>query len=349
MQVDLTRHSLGWTLLLFAGLTLLFWIRSLAAPLPEVATFSTQMPLGIWIDRFGHACPLWIKNLLIVLIVFWNGLLLTRLMSRNMLVLERTYMPFILYLLVACGLSFGRAPLAPYVAAGLLVSAFDLMIGSFRRVVVYAKSFDSALLTGLSILVYGPAALYALLLPCALLLFRKDWREWLTCLTGLFLPFLIASYVYWGLGESFGHLGERWWQEICERLAAPFYWQQSSELLSSSISALGERETLTLLITAWTPLVLVTGIALAVFILRTQNMRTRPYKTYLYFIWILVFSLILLLTPGGSMSDLPLVAAPLAIVIPNFFTRFGGWIGNLTYLLLLGCIILYNLLILAFT
>ena len=343
MPVDLTRHSLGWTLLMFTGLTTLFWLRSVAAPLPEMDALSTQMPLGVWIDRLGHALPLWGKNLCIVLIVFWNSLLLTRLMSRNMLVLERTYLPFVLYLLVACGLSFGRAPLAPYVAAGLLVSAFDLMIGSFRRVVIYAKSFDAALLTGLSMLVYGPAAIYALLLPFSLILFRKDWREWISCLTGLVLPFLIASYIYWGLGEPFPYLAELWLQEMQERLSGPFYWQQTAELLSSASSLQDTRTPLVLMITTWAPLLLVSLAALVVFIGRGRSMRTRPYKTYLYFLWILFFSLILLLTPGGSMTDLPLLAAPLAIIIPNFFTRFGGWIGNLTYLVLLGTIIVYNL------
>ena len=330
---------------MFAGLTCLFWLRSVAAPLPEVDALSTQMPLGLWIDRLGHALPLWGKNLCIVLIVFWNSLLLTRLVSRNMLVLERTYLPFILYLLVACGLSFGRAPLAPYVAAGLLVSAFDLMIGSFRRVVVYAKSFDSALLTGLSILVYGPAAIYALLLPCALIIFRKEWREWLSCLTGLCLPFLIASYIYWGLGEPFPYLGQLWLQEIQDRLAAPFYWQQTATLLAPEISLFGGKGPLVLMLMIWIPLLLVSLAALAVFFSRKSSMRTRPYKTYLYFIWILAFSLILLLTPGGSMTDLPLLAAPLAIVIPAYFNRFGGWHGNSVYLLLLGTIILYNLIL----
>lgn len=344
MHVDLTRHSLGWTLLLFAGLTALFWMRGVAAPLPEAGAFSTQMPLGLWIDRAGAWLPLGLRNLLIVLIVFWNGLLLTRVMSRNMLVLERTYMPFILYLLVACGLSFGRTSLAPYVAAGLLVTAFDLMVGSFRRVVVYAKSFDSALLTGLSALVYGPAAVYALLLPCSLILFRKGWREWLTTTVGLALPFLIASYVYWGLGEPFLHVWNLWLQEMSERLGSPFFWQQTSEAFRAG-SVAGSQGALALMIAAWVPIVLVTWAALAVFLFKARSMRTRPYKTYLYFVWILFFSLLLGVTPGGSAAELPLLAAPLAIVMPTYFNRFGGkWPGNGAYLLLLGCVILYNLL-----
>lgn len=344
MHVDLTRHSLGWTLLLFAGLTALFWMRSVVAPLPEADALCAQMPLGLWIDRAGAWLPLGLRNLLIVLIVFWNGLLLTRVMSRNMLVLERTYMPFILYLLVACGLSFGRTPLAPYVAAGLLVTAFDLMIGSFRRVVVYAKSFDSALLTGLSALVYGPAAVYALLLPCSLILFRKGWREWLTTTVGLALPFLIASYVYWGLGEPFLHVWNLWLQEMSERLGSPFFWQRACEALSAGGAATGSPGAVALMIAPWVPIALVTGAALGVFLFKARSMRTRPYKTYLYFVWILFFSLTPLLAPGGSTADLPLLAAPLAIVMPTYFNRFGGWPGNGAYLLLLGCVILYNLL-----
>ena len=73
-------------------------------------------------------------------------------------------------------------------------------------------------------------------------------------------------------------------------------------------------------------------------------MRTRPYKSYLYFIWILLFSLVPLTPPGLSIKTMMLIAIPMAVIIPTCFNRKEShWLETL-YLLLLVDFILYHLL-----
>ena len=73
-------------------------------------------------------------------------------------------------------------------------------------------------------------------------------------------------------------------------------------------------------------------------------MRTRAYKSSVYFLWILFFSLLPLAAPGRAMTDLVLPAAPLAVVMPAYFSRRSGWIPDAVYLLLFGSVICYGLL-----
>lgn len=67
---------------------------------------------------------------------------------------------------------------------------------------------------------------------------------------------------------------------------------------------------------------------------RSGTMRTRAYKSSVYFLWILFFSLLPLAAPGRAMTDLVLPAAPLAVVMPAYFNRRSGWIPDAVYLLL---------------
>ncbi len=329
MSVDLTRHSSSWTLVLFALLGALFCLRAAVAPGAEPAEIPAQMPLGVWVDSLGGGLPAWLSRGLVLLLVFWNGTLLTRILSRNMILLERSYLPYILYLLIACGPAFSSVSLAPYMAATLLVSAHNLMIDSFRRVIIYSKSFDAALLMGLAVLVYAPAVVYVPLLLCALVIFKKGWREWVSTSVALLLPMLAYSYVAWGLGGSFS----RSWQTLSEalsgRLEGAFFWAQRPDPLLAAFGGL---------------VILATLVSLALFFSRVGTMRTRPYKSCLYFVWVFLFSLALSLSPGASWSDLPLLGMAPALLMPIGLTRFGGWIANTVYLVLLGLVLLYNLL-----
>lgn len=52
-------------------------------------------------------------------------------------------------------------------------------------------------------LVYAPATPLGLILPLAILLFRRTFREVVVAAAGLILPVLTACYVSWGAGEEF--------------------------------------------------------------------------------------------------------------------------------------------------
>lgn len=327
-RIDLTRHNLSWTLFLFAGVVALFWVRGVSSPAVWEVPPGLQMPLGEWLDRGTALLPEWLCNLTAALIVFWNGLALSRIISRNMILLERSYLPFILYLLIACGYRFGGPSLVPFAVAGLAVTAYELMINSFRREINYTRSFDSALLLSLCVLLYAPAVALIPLLPCGLVIFKKGWREWVTSFTGLLLPFGIASYIYWGLGHPFSHLWHLFRDILTVRLASPAF---SVDMSMPLLLIFGGAGAILLL------------VGLFVIFTRQHGMRTRPRKTIAYLIWVLLFSAALVVAPGGTPNDLIVLGLPLSVVMTIALNRIGNVFSNVAYLILLGSILFYNL------
>lgn len=199
---EITRLNLSWTLLFFGLFLGLFWGRSELLP---TAAGGADMPLGSLLNRFSATYPIAAKTLAAVLL-FLNSILLLRIVSRNMILTDRSYMPIIVYLLVAAGCGFGSSALGAITVSLLAVCSFDQMLGSFRRAVQYGKLFNAALLAGLAPLVWSHAVVYAFLLPVSLILFKKGGREWIVAWVGFLLPWAICSYVYWGMGYPFGHV-----------------------------------------------------------------------------------------------------------------------------------------------
>jgi len=326
MRLDLTHRNLSWTLLSASALLSLVWGR-MGTSLPGMAE-TGDMPLGEWLSEAASVWPR-TAGIVSLMLALWNSLLLTRILSRNMVLPERTYLPLILYPAMAFGGSFDPATALPVLAAaGLMIRSFDLTIASFRRAVLLGPLFDASLAAGIALLVWSPAVVYLLLLPVALVLFKKSAREWIVAWVGYLLPFAVCSYVYWGMGYSLGHV----FGELGEHLSGMF---------STGRPIFAERPD-PVLLTFWGVCCAAAVLAAVTFWRRSETMRTRAYKSFVYFLWILVFSL---LSTGlaRSATGFPLLAAPLSVIIPAYFGRHRGWMPDLIYLTLLGSIVCYDI------
>ena len=103
MKVDITRQSLTVTMLIFIVLCGVVWERYSQFPIVASLAPASQMPLGTWLNNIGQSLhPVW-QNLAALLLIFIGGFKITRLVARNMILLERTYMPLIIFILVGCG------------------------------------------------------------------------------------------------------------------------------------------------------------------------------------------------------------------------------------------------------
>lgn len=323
---NIIRLNLGWTLFLFFLLLILFWTNTGVGCVPA-AGFSMDMPLGILLERFSVGKPV-AGALLCSLLIFINSGLLIRIVSRNMILADRSYLPIIFYVTIGAGCILGYNSLPVFVLSFLMIGSYGLMLSSFRRVVRYGDLFNSTLLAGIALLVWSHAAVYLLLLPISLVIFKKDGRGWIVALTGYVLPLAICSYVYWGMGYPISYAVDRLLNGIVGMFDAKFVpagWLHPALLLF------------------W-------GISLAVCVLsvissikRASSMRTRTYKAFVYFLWILVCSLLPFCLPGRSLSDCIFVAVPMAILIPLYFIRNQTFVAQIIYLLLLGSIVVYNL------
>ena len=163
------------------------------------------MPLGSLLNRFSATYPIAAKTLAAVLL-FLNSILLLRIVSRNMILTDRSYMPIIVYLLVAAGCGFGSSALGAITVSLLAVCSFDQMLGSFRRAVQYGKLFNAALLAGLAPLVWSHAVVYAFLLPVSLILFKKRRPRMDRGMGRLFVAVGDLLVRLLGMGYPFGHV-----------------------------------------------------------------------------------------------------------------------------------------------
>ena len=325
---NVIRLSLGWTLLLFFLLLLLFWTNAGVVGSVPATGFFMDMPVGVLLERFAAGNPV-TGAVLDSLLMLINSGLLIRIVSRNMILADRSYLSIVVYVAIGAGCTtLGYSSLPVFVLSFLMISSFGLMLSSFRRVVRYGDLFNSTLLAGIALLIWSHAVVYLLLLPVSLIIFKKDGRECIVALTGYVLPMAICSYVYWGMGHPISYV----FYQLCEGIVAMF----NAEFVP-------QRWLHPALLLFW-------GIALTVCVLsvissmkRAPTLRTRTYKAFVYFLWILICSLLPFCLPGRSLLDCVLISVPMAILIPSYLVRLHGWIPQTVYLLMLVAIVVYNL------
>lgn len=328
MSANLTRHSLGWTFTSVVILLLLFWGRSAVHPVELTASYVEKMPLGIVLENFAGANQL-LATGLILLIVLLNTVLITRIVTRNMIYTDKIFLPGIIYITVSCGVFFGTGNITSIVVSWLMVCSCDLMLSSFRRQKMYGSTFVASILLGTAVILYAPSIVYVIMIPCALGIFRKDWHEAVISVAGYILPFLLCSYVYWGMGESFSYLGLTFYNAL---LSHRYQGAFPADFLRPDLMAF------------WGITAITTLSAIIFFLKKAGIMRTRPYKSFTYFIWMLVVSVLLFIVPSRSINDFPLIAVPLAVILPTFFEFQNRWISNIAYIAFIGSIVMFNLL-----
>ena len=328
MSINLTRQSLEWTFTWVVLLLLLFWARGIVQPVEITASFVSRMPLGVLLENFASSNPI-LSTVIVVIMVLSNTVMITRIVTRNMIYTDKAFLPAIIYIIISCGNYFGTQNIVGIITSWLVIYSSEMMINSFRRQKQYGSTFTASILLGTTVLIYAPSIIYIILIPCALSIFRKDWHEIIISIMGYLLPFAICSYIYWGMGEQFSYLGILFFNTIvsCSQRAA---------FLADFIRPD--------LLTFWGITVITTILSLWFFMRRASLMRTRPYKSYIYFIWMLIASTILFIVPCKSITDFPLIAIPLAVIMPTFFNRQDGWITNTAYILLMSGVVLFNLL-----
>lgn len=201
MKIDIARQPLVPAFVtLFALAVTAMWGgagNGVSAGAPE-----TMPLLGGALARFQAAYPVWARLAAGFMILF-TGMCTGRIAIRYNLYGVSTCLPIPLYAVVACGHRFGRK-----LPDGIRrLDAAALAAKNYCRSYCNGYGFDAifraSLYLGLLPLVYAPATPLVLILPLAILLFRRTFREVVVAAAGLILPVLTACYVSWGAGEEF--------------------------------------------------------------------------------------------------------------------------------------------------
>ena len=167
-------------------------------------------------------------------------------------------------------------------------------------------------------LVYAPALPLLLLLPLAVLLFRRTLREVAVATAGLLLPVFTACYVSWGTGAEFTAPLIKLGQSAIEGMPLHLFLDIP---LPALVMAGG--------------IVLLDLTALFFFLADIYAAGTKPRFILFYNIGILVLALTLLCSPAATPEAFALLAVPSAILIPVFFVRIHRGIALPVYLIFL--------------
>ena len=340
MSLDLTRQSLLKTLLYFVLLAGIFWGAELfhpersglaaAAHAAEVTAPPSGTPLGSLIDRWLESLP-GIGILLSSVLVFINSFFVTRIVIRNVIFLERTYMPAIIYLLVSSGYYNSYMSFRPLLVALLLLIAAEAIFRSYHsKTLATGQYLVIGFILGSAGAIYAPALFLGALLPVGLFIFRLfDIREWIAAVGGWMLPLFFSAYGVWLSGGDFLNVAVECKEALTTPLALP-----PAKLFSSF---------------EWTFIGCVAVLfilSIVTFLGRSRSYKLKPFKVYIFFIWMLAVSAaILAFVPCRSLYQLPILAIPLSVIIPTYFnSRKPNFISNFLYALMIGCAVVIHLL-----
>ena len=159
-------------------------------------------PLNDMLGAFEVARPVWSRVFMGFLILF-TGMCTGRMTVRSNLYGHSTCLAIPLYGIIVCGLNGFDGALAALTASALLALAVKNFCRSFRNGYSFDVLFRAGLYTGILLLVRHEALPLVLLLPSAILLFRRTRRESIVALAGLVIPPLVVCYLNWGAGGTF--------------------------------------------------------------------------------------------------------------------------------------------------
>lgn len=328
MKFDIARQPLVPAFLTLAALTFVaMWgaggsAADAAALAGNTAFRSASDPLAIplpgeLLAQFQAAHPVWSRWIAGLLMLF-TGMCIGRLTVRYNLYTVGTCLAIPLYGAIACGLASDGDFLTLFTASALLALALKNFCRSFCNGYGFDAIFRASFYIGLLPLVCVAATPLLILLPLAVMLFRRTLREVTVATAGLLLPALALCYVNWGAGGEF----------------------------TAPVTALG-----TIFITG-TPLSLFPATPLeslvllgAVFVLDLMALLfflsdiyavgTKPRFIFIFNISILLLAAAVLCGPAATPGIIALTAVPSAVLLPFMFVRIHRAIALPLYLLLL--------------
>lgn len=323
MRLDTTRQPLGVVLVTIVLLTLLFWSRALAYPLPIEKSDMWLSALGRLIAGVNGG----VKAVASIFLVLLNATIITRIGTKNILYTAKTFIPFIFYTILSCGIYISSDSFNLLLGSLFLLMGLEVFISGFHRQRNVDSCFTGGLLFGIAGLVYTPLFILLPAVPIILLLFFRDGREQTSGVIGALIPLLAISYIEWGAGGDFLATPTetlRYFITIPEaplrfnslNLSTGFIFAIVIFLITLSIGALGSSR---------------------------RHIRTRPMRISIAAIVMIVCFTTLLFLPCSSAAIVQMMAIPIAIIAPHFFVRYSGRAALILYTLLIISVVMLNI------
>lgn len=292
-----------------------------AAIQPEAATSPEALLL-----QFQTAHPVWARWIAGVLILF-TGMCAGRMTIRYSLYSVGTCLAIPLYGAIVCGLAVGDDFLPACTASALLALSVKNFARSFCNGYGFDAIFRASLYLGLLPFVSTAALPLLLILPLAVLLFRRTLREVTVAVAGLLLPALTICYINWGAGGEF-----------------------TAPLTALGNAFIAGKPLMLFTAIPFRNLILLGGIlvldllAVLFFLSDIYAVGTKSRTILIYIISVLVLTAAVLCGPAATPGTMALTAVPSAVLLPFMFVRIHRNIALLLYLLLLASAVIGTIL-----
>lgn len=330
MRLDLTKQTFVTNFLYVVLLVIVVCGGWLGVPDLVVKHQTLGLPLGNAIDNLFIDFPIatiGVTSFLMLLNVF----LVTRLCVKNVAFLDQSYMPAFIYVVVCSGYLNEFSNIRPLIALAIILYAFGQVFKSYNIKSLTAGLYlNIGFYFGLAATIYEPAIFLLPLVFIALMIFRFfEIREWIAAIVGFSLPLFFAGYVNWLVDSDFIGFYYRYIEILMTPTGEDISWQSVT-------------------ITQW----VFFGIISLLILLSIIKMLTRrtfyhvnATKAYLFFVWFMLLSLIMFIySPCQSLNMLPIVAAPISVIVPAFFhdNKSTFW-TNLLFAILIGSVIVLHI------
>lgn len=325
MRIHVIRQPLGLTAILVVLLLALLRTRSgIWAVAAEQIPLPTG-PIGTWIDIRLETLDA-LRITLSCLLLFFSAFHIAQIVTRNMVLVVRTYLPALFFVVVGCGIYLPDKSLSAILAAFLMIRASGHMIAGFQRKPTYDRFFRAGITLGFIPLLYAPAIIALPMLIGGLAFFRRGWRETLIAIVAFALPTALYSYLAWMSGLP---------------ADLPF-WQVAGAIANPSGFCLWtDADPLRLILIGL--IAVLTILSVANFARFAKHSRTRARRVFSYFIWVLLLCAGCFFLPCASPADWIVIAVPMAVVTPYYFVRHAGIVAAAIYLLLLAGVTALNI------
>jgi hypothetical protein len=178
-------------------LTLMVGIMWFTVPIKNDYCNAPAISICSWISRLADntSLPARLTGMASLLLM---ASLIININTKFLFIGQRTYLPGMLFLLLALMLHQTQSFHPIFWAGLLLLFALDRLLGTHRYEGLANQVFDAALLTGLAAVFYPPLFFLLPFFFFALVILRPfNWREWFLVITGMAIPFYLTyAWIY---------------------------------------------------------------------------------------------------------------------------------------------------------
>lgn len=306
--MDITRSSLLSTMLYTALLVLLFWwgssLPSFADDALDVSLFGS--PWDMVSPIFGENSST--ERMVSALLMFIISLQVTRAAIRNIIFLERTYMPAVIFVIVSAAFYSTEHSLAPLLATFLIILSLSQGMRSYPiKVLASRRLLTAGFYFGVATFVYPPSAYLLPIIYAMLSIFRiGNFREWVVTTVGVALPLTAYLFILWVLQRD-------------TSIALDQY-HRALSLNDGTIGALTARPLNLIQYTFIGVVLLLFTLSIIRFIRNSKAYKRRSALGFGFFIFVTLWvAVVMFVSPVRSLYMLPLLGLGLAMVIPTYF------------------------------